>query len=379
MPEENETAEGQKATSSTLPCAQCGAELNFSPGQGTLKCQYCGHSQTITFAAGAAVIEYDLNDAMARYLGQAQVPPPSGVRQIKCQECSAEIIVPAGEETARCDYCGSRKTLQVEMPAQVLRPASVLPFRFESAEAEQKFRAWLKGLWFRPNALKARNTVEELNGIYAPYWTFDSQTSAFWTAQRGDYYYVTEHYTDSQGKRQSKQVRKTRWTWVSGSRRDHFDDWLVCASNQLRERLKSLVEEIEPFPTRELVPFDDKFLAGFRAERYSVDLKQGWEIAKSGIYAEVTTRCSRDVGGDTQRYLDVRASFFGQSFKLTLLPLYVLAYRFNNKVYNVLINGATGEVQGQAPLSWIKITLLILGILALCGGIYGLVVAFGGK
>ena len=102
-------------------------------------------------------------------------------------------------------------------------------------------------------------------------------------------------------------------------------------------------------------------------------------MAKTGIYNEVTTRCSRDVGGDTQRYLDVRASFFGQSFKLTLLPLYVLAYRFNNKVYNVLINGATGEVQGQAPLSWIKITLLILGILALCGGIYGLVVVFGGK
>ena len=377
MPDEQEQVEGQQAKSSTLPCGQCGAELEFKPGQGTLKCQYCGHSQVITFPAGATVVEYDLTDAMARYLGKTAAPPPSGVRQIKCQECSAEIMVPAGEETARCDYCGSRKTLQVEMPAEVLRPACVLPFRFESANAEDKFRTWLKGLWFRPNALKSRHMVEELNGLYAPYWTFDSQVSSWWTAQRGDYYYVTEHYRGSDGKSHSKQVRKTRWTWASGSRRDAFDDWLVCASAQLRQRLAGLVHEIEPFPTKEVVPFDEKFLAGFRAERYSVDLKQGWDIARDGIYSEVTARCGRDVGGDTHRNLDVRSSFFGQSFKLTLLPLFVLAYRYNNKVFNVLINGATGEVQGQAPYSWVKITLLILGILAACGAAYGLYAAFG--
>ncbi|KAA0209823.1 zinc ribbon domain-containing protein [bacterium] len=377
MPDENEAVEGQQATSSTLPCAQCGAELEFKPGQGTLKCNYCGHTQQITFKEGAAVIEYDLNDAMARYLGRTAAPPPAGVHQIKCQECGAEIVIPSGEQTARCDYCGSRKTVDVPMPAEVLRPESILPFRFDAASAEERFRHWLKGLWFRPNALKSRNTVEELNGIYAPYWTFDSHTSAFWTAQRGDYYYVTEYYTDSQGKRRSRQSRRTRWTWVSGSRRDHFDDWLVCASGQLRERLAALVHAIEPFPTRELVPYEDKFLAGFRAERYSVDLSQGWDLARNGIYQELTSRCAGDIGGDTYRALSVRASYFGQSFKLALLPLFVLAYRYNNKVYNVLINGATGEVQGQAPLSWVKIALLILAILAVVGGALGLYAAFG--
>lgn len=368
--------EGQKATASTLPCAQCGAELEFNPNQQALKCGHCGHTQTITITGG--VVEYDLNDAMSRFLGQAAAPPPSGVRQIKCEECSAEIIVPDGEETIRCDYCGSRKTVKVEMPHEVLRPESLLPFAFDSKTADEKFRAWLKGLWFRPNALKHRSSVEELHGIYVPYWTYDSHVAAYWTAQAGYYYYVSESYRDSQGHTRTRQVRKVRWVWTSGHRRDFFDDWLVCASGQLRNRLAKLLAKIEPFPTKALVPFNQSFLVGYRAERYSVDLKQGWEIARGGIYGEVCSRCSRDVPGDTHRFLDVRASYFGQSFKHVLLPIYILAYRFQGKVFNVLVNGATGAVKGQAPLSWVKITLLVLAILALLGGGFAIYWFVGG-
>ncbi|MCC6573551.1 MAG: hypothetical protein IT462_07150 [Planctomycetes bacterium] len=371
--------EGQKVSATTLPCAQCGAELEFVPGQAVLKCGHCGHTQNIVVTGG--VVEYDLNDAMNRFLGKNAVPPPSGVRQIKCEECSAEIQVADTETTVRCDYCGSRKTVTVEQPHEVLRPESLLPFAFDSKTADEKFRTWMKGLWFRPNALKHRSSVEDLNGLYVPYWTYDSHVAAQWTAQAGYYYYVTEHYTtrvNNQTVHRTRQVRKIRWVWTSGHRRDFFDDWLVCASLQLRNRLAKLVAKIEPFPTKAALPFDMKFLAGFRAERYTVDLKQGWEIARNGIYGEVSARCGRDVPGDTHRFLDVRASYYGQSFKLTLLPIYVMAYRFQNKVFNVLINGATGEVQGQAPLSWVKIMLLVLAILAVCGGGFALYWFVGG-
>lgn len=357
--------EGQQVVASTLPCAQCGAELEFVPGSQTLKCGHCGHTQTITINGG--VVEYDLNDAMNRFLGQAAAPPPSGVRQVKCEDCSAEVVVPDGEETVRCDYCGSRKTIKVEMPHQVLRPESLLPFAFDSKAAEEKFRAWIKGLWFRPNALKQRHSVDELHGVYVPYWTYDCHVASYWTAQSGYHYYVTQTYR-SQGRTHTRQVRRTRWVWTNGQRRDFFDDWLVCASLQLRNRLAKLLAKIEPFPTKALVPYNPSFLSGFRAERYSVDLKQGWEIARNGIYSEVTSRCSRDVPGDTQRFLNVRATYYGQSFKHVLLPIFILAYRYQNKVFNVLINGSTGVVKGQAPLSWVKITLLILGILAVLGG-----------
>lgn len=379
--------EGSKTTATTLPCAQCGAELSFNPGQQQLKCEYCGHQQVIEFSADAAVIEYDLNDAIARYLGQVPRIEQSGQREVSCQDCGAEIIVAAGSKTARCDYCGGKRIIEEDMPPEVLRPEAMLPFQFDSGNAVERFRKWLAGegfwkrLWtrlVRPSALQQRASVDDLHGIYVPFWTYDSQAHSNWTAQSGYYYYVTESYTDSQGRRQTRRVRKIRWRWTSGSRRDAFDDWLVCASQQYyRGDLQSLMKKIEPFPTTQCVPYDDKFLAGFRAEIYSLDLKAGWNIARDGMQGECRARCSRDVPGDTHRFLEVRTSFFGQSFKHILLPVYVMGYRFKDKQYNVLINGSTGEVQGGAPLSWIKLLIIGIVLAAIIGGIIALVVVFG--
>lgn len=379
--------EGQKTTATTLPCAQCGAELEFRPGARELKCGYCGHSQTIDVKEGAAVIEYDLNDAIARYLGRTQRVDPAGKREIKCQDCGADIVVAAGSQTARCDYCGGKRIIEEELPPDVLQPESIMPFAFAAADAVERFRKWLAGSGFfgrlfvklfRPGALQQRANVQDLHGIYVPFWTYDSHAHSRWTAQAGYYYYVTESYTDSQGRRSTRQVRKIRWVWTNGQRRDFFDDWLVCASRQFYQGdLQKLMKKIEPFPTKALTPYDAKYLAGFRAERYSIDLKAGWELARNGMQAELYARCGRDVPGDTHRYLEVRSTYFGQSFKHALLPVYVMAYQFQNKQYNVLINGSTGEVQGAAPISWIKVLIFSLVVAALIGGAVALFMIFG--
>src|SRR5690606_8606126 len=140
----------------------------------------------------------------------------------------------------------------------------------------------------------------------------------------------------------------------------------------------SLMKKIEPFPTKALVPYDDKFLAGFRAEVYSLDLKAGWNIARDGMQAECYARCGRDVPGDTHRFLEVRTSYFGQSFKHVLLPVFGMGYRFKDKQYNVLINGSTGEVKGGAPLSWVKLLIIGIVLAAVIGGGIAAYYLFGG-
>ncbi len=371
--------EGSKSTATTLPCGQCGAELEFNPGASQLKCGYCGHTQQIEVKAGAAVVEYDLQDAIARYLGHCKHVPTHGRREVKCQDCGADIIVEAGTVTARCDYCGGKRIIEDELPPGVLQPEGLLSFQFKPPDALERFRKWLRGgdgfwgrLWVRlvrPRALQQRANVEDLHGVYVPFWTYDTQSHSRWTAQAGYYYYVTQTYRDSQGRTQTRQVRKVRWVWTNGQRRDFFDDWLVCASRQYYgSDLAALMKKIEPFPTQAVVPYDAGYLAGFRAERYSLDLKQGWEIARNGIMDVCRSRCAGDVPGDTHRFLEVRTTFWGQSFKHVLLPVYVMAYRFKDKPYNVLINGATGVVKGGAPLSWVKVTILVAVLLVLIGG-----------
>jgi hypothetical protein len=305
---------------------------------------------------------------------------------VKCQDCGADIIVEAGAQTARCSYCGGKRLVEEALPPDVLLPEALLPFNFDGKNAEERFRKWLAGegfwgrLWvrlFRPAALQARASVNDLHGVYVPFWTYDTHAQSNWTAQAGYYYYVSVPYRTAKGGMGVRQERRIRWVWTSGVRRDHFDDWLVCASRPFYSgQLQALMTQIEPFPTRALVPFDAKYLAGFRAERYSVDLKAGWDIALRGIHTELHARCGRDVPGDTHRMLQVASNFWGQSFKHVLLPVYVMSYRFKDQPFNVLINGSTGEVRGKAPLSWVKITILSVSMAAIIALIIVLIAVY---
>jgi DNA-directed RNA polymerase subunit RPC12/RpoP len=334
----------------------------------------------------AAVVEYDLNDAIARYLGRVPHAQTGARREVKCQDCGADIIVEAGAQTARCTYCGGKNIVEEALPPDVLQPEALLPFNFDGKNAEERFRKWLAGegfwgrLWVRlcrPSALQARASVNDLHGVYVPFWTYDTHAQSNWTAQAGYYYYVSVPYRTAKGGMGVRQERRIRWVWTSGVRRDHFDDWLVCASRPFYSgQLQALMTQIEPFPTRALVPFDAKYLAGFRAERYSVDLKAGWDIALRGIHTELHTRCGRDVPGDTHRMLQVASNFWGQSFKHVLLPVYVMSYRFKDQPFNVLINGSTGEVRGKAPLSWVKITILSVSMAAIIALIIVLIAVY---
>jgi hypothetical protein len=201
----------------------------------------------------------------------------------------------------------------------------------------------------------------KINGMYLPYWTFDCSTRTSYSGQRGDYYYVTESYnTVENGKSvtRTRQVQKTRWTSASGSVNNVFDDILIEASTSLRkEKLRSL----EPWDLKNLVAYNDKYLSGFRTETYQVDVKSGYQQAKQRIDPVIENTIRNHIGGDTQRILFTNATYNDPSFKHILLPVWLSAYQYNSKVYQILINARTGEVQGERPYSVAKIALAVIG------------------
>jgi hypothetical protein len=209
-----------------------------------------------------------------------------------------------------------------------------------------------------------------MNGIYVPYWTFDARVHSDWTAQAGYYYYETEYYTeqDSEGNtvQKSKQVRHTRWEPAWGARNDHYDDILICASKGLPDKLAG---KLRTFDTVALQAYQPSFLAGWKAEEYAVTLNDGWKQAVTHIESQQKNRCSKDVPGDTQRSLNVVNTYSDETFKHILLPIWIAAYRYNDKVYRFLVNGQTGEVTGKAPLSVVKIVLFVAFLLAVIAAI----------
>jgi hypothetical protein len=232
----------------------------------------------------------------------------------------------------------------------------------------ESIRRWYGSRWFAPNKLGTRALTDTVHGIYIPYWTFDAQVSADWTAMSGDYYYESESYTDSQGKRQTRQVRKVRWYPSSGHVDHFFDDELVPATKGVETKL---LRAVEPFPTTsDLKPYDPGFLSGWVVEQYQIDLVAAAEHAQSSMNAKTRQLCAQQVPGDTHRDLNVDADFSAQTFKHILVPVWMLAYTYGRQNFQVVINGYTGAISGRYPKSWIKITLLVLAILAVIGGIY---------
>ena len=158
----------------------------------------------------------------------------------------------------------------------------------------------------------------------------------------------------------TRQVRHTRWHPASGTVERWFDDLLVPATRSVPpERLAAL----EPWDLGELTQYEPAYLSGYKAQRYQVNLAEGFELAKQATRPAIDADVRRRIGGDEQRVSNVNTNYSAVTFKHLLLPVYVGAYRFQEKVYQVVVNGRTGEVQGERPYSVWKIALFVLFIL----------------
>ena len=352
----------------TFGCIDCGADLTFKPGTTSLTCEYCGAKNEIP-VLDAPIEELDFH---AYFEKGAKQEEQLEVNLVKCDVCGAESSLEPNITSSSCPYCASPLVVANAHSEQLIKPKSLLPFKLNKEEAVAAFKKWINGLWFAPNKLKkAVLSFDHFKGVYLPFWTFDSNTSTHYTGQRGEFYYETETYTttDSDGNEvtQTRQVQHTRWYPASGVVKGSFDDILVPASESLP---KAQVEELEPWDLENLVPFNAKFLSGFITEKYQVNLERGFESAKGIMESSITSLINTDIGGDTQRIHSRRTNFANITFKHILLPAYVSAYKFKDKLYRFMVNARTGEVQGERPFSALKIALFIAGIIAAGALIY---------
>jgi DNA-directed RNA polymerase subunit RPC12/RpoP len=351
------------------PCPSCGAILVFEPKDGVLTCPYCGHQEQIPQSA-EQVEERSFEQYLRPRADQLQVIA-AGALEVQCSSCGATVTFVPPEVARECDFCGAKIVAQPKSADPTVAPEGVLPFLLPQTQATANVKQWIASRWFAPNALKKFATPEAIDGIYLPFWTYDANTTSYYTGQRGEHYYVTETYTetDAQGRTETKtrQVRHTRWYPVSGTVSRWFDDILVPASTSLPvNRLNAL----EPWDLSALVPYEPAYLSGFKAQRYQLDLASGFERAKAIAAGVIQSDVRQDIGGDEQMISDIKTHYSAVTFKHLLLPVYAGAYRLNQKVYQVVVNGRTGEVQGDRPYSFWKITLLVVSILLVILVIY---------
>ena len=349
-------------------CKNCAAKLQFKPGTTSLKCEFCGTMNEIEIDKEKLKEATKEIDFEAFINNNVDTAAKVEITTVKCGSCGAETTFDPNVTSSECDFCGSPMVADQKETQNIIKPSALLPFKIGQKDGLEKFQTWLKKLWWAPSKLKkyARQTGK-ITGIYLPYWTYDSNTVTRYSGQRGDNYQVEEQYTNSQGESDTRTVTKTRWTSVSGTVWDKFDDIFVVGTKSLPVKY---LDKLEPWHLNELVPYDPKFLAGFKSETYGVDVKEGFTVAQGKMEPTINTSIKRDIGGDKQRISSKNINYNDITFKHILLPLWISAYRFKNKVYRFMINGQTGEVKGERPYSWLKITLAILAVIALIITLY---------
>ena len=130
-----------------------------------------------------------------------------------------------------------------------------------------------------------------------------------------------------------------------------------------------IVRSLEPWPLEQCLPFNPGVLSGYLARTYDVSLREGFDEAKPRIESAIRSDVRSRIGGDEQRIYSITTTYGAMTYKHLLLPVWLLAYKYGEKVHQVVVNAATGEVQGQRPYSWVKILLLALILVAVGGGI----------
>ncbi len=338
-------------------CAACGGKAEWNPAKQQLVCPYCGTVSPYEIDRGTGKIqEIDL----VRTLRELPRGWKAEKKTVKCRSCHAVSVFEPERVGQNCEFCGSPELVDYEELNAPIRPQSLLPFKVSEDLVRESIRQWYASKWLAPGNLRKRALVDTVRGVYLPYWTFDARVHCLWEADSGYYYYTTETYRDRSGQMRSRRVRRVHWEPSSGEMEHFFDDEPIPGSRGID---RDLLNEIEPFPTSELLPYDTAYLAGFVIEHYQVVLIDAARQARETMNDHLYQLCSQRVPGDTFRNLQIRPTYQGETFKHILVPVWLLNYDYGTRTYQVLVNGSTGKIAGRYPKSFWKIFFLVAFIL----------------
>ncbi len=318
-------------------CPRCAARMNYTPDGQALVCGYCDYRQELAdrlrpdtdnrFGAGAG--EQDFIAALATARGHL---PPVAMRAFHCMGCGIEFVLGPETLSMTCPYCDSVYVTEAAEARQIHPPQALIPFAFGDDQVKLALRAW-----FKAHKVE-RPRVSPVAGVYLPVWTFDVGGEVRWNGRvrRGD-----------------------DWVAVSGTKQLLVDDLLIPATDKLPARLTNV---LTTFDFTALVAYDARYLADWPAERYQLALAEASLQARKQVLGDLRKR-PYDLSA-AEQIRDLTFSSGGltiESFKLILLPLWMIHYKLDDTVYHILINGQNGTICGQYPqnavgkiVSWLK-------------------------
>jgi len=289
---------------------------------------------------------------------ESQLAARSFTHKFQCEGCGASMSYDASAGTLRCPFCGSEE-LTEQADAPEIAPRSVLPFAVDRERAEGAMRDWLgRGFW-RPGDLARQAAIVKLSAVYVPYWVFEAHTHTYWTADTS----------------QTPAGARGDWYPLCGEHQGRYEGVLIGASGALSA---AETHALCPFDLSQAVDPASADLENVIVERFGVARKYARPLARQGLEEMERAACQAQYVPGRARNVKVNVRIEGLSSEPLLLPVWIVAYRYADKVYRFLVNGQTARATGKAPTSWRKIAaavgiglavvLVVLAIVALASG-----------
>ena len=359
-------------------CPACTGPLKFDGNIGKLKCEYCGSTYTTqeiealyadknkSAAAADAEAHKKADEVEAAAAAAAKASGTAGgsdaasgwgsdaahMRAYNCTTCGAELICDETTAATSCPYCGNPSVIPGKF-AGVDRPDYVIPFKVDKKQAVNSFKEYYKGRLLLPRSFESDNHIEEIKGVYVPFWMFSGEV-----AGRAQYEAIKE---DRRRAGNEEIIRQEHYdVYREGAM--SFSKIPVDASTKMPD---DLMDSIEPFNYKEMRPFGMEYMPGYLANKYDVSKQECRKRADDRAVGSFRTALRNSV--KNYNSVNVRQ----QSEKITpekaeygMLPVWLLSSNWQGKTYLFAMNGQSGKMIGDLPVSKPKLAAWVVGVFA---------------
>lgn len=322
-------------------CPNCGGILVFDSSTQNLKCPYCHSEFDVEMMKAydqdiAETVDKD-PDWSAQPDGQWSQSEAANIREYVCKSCGGDIITDETTAASSCPYCGN-PVVMVNQFKGSLRPDKVIPFKFNKQQAIERYRKHVSDKPLAPKAFKAEKHMQEIKGVYVPFWMYDADVNARarFNATR------TRSWSDH-----DYDYTETRYYSVFRDGSISFDNVPANGSTKMDT---VMMESIEPFDMSEAVDFNMNYLAGYFADKFDITAEESGRKANQRIRTSTVSAIQSTVTGySSVMPAGMNLQLLKESAKYCLLPVWLLVTTYNGKKYYFAMNGQTGKLVGDLP------------------------------
>ena len=334
-------------------CPACGGTMEFDSKSQKMKCPYCDTELDVSQMEQAAAEENPAQNSQSgndwQCTSEGEWSENDGMNVYICQSCGGEILADETTGASTCPYCGNRVVMKEKFSGD-LKPDYIIPFKYDKKQAKEAYKKHLEKKQFLPKVFKDENHIDEIKGIYVPFWLYDMDANA-------DMEFKAERIRNwSDGDYEYTEINSYK-CYRSGS---ISVDRLPCDGSEKMD--DTLMESVEPFDFKDAVPFKSAYMAGYMADRYDVDMSRMRKRAEERAGKTIEENIRRNVAGyDTVIPQRSNVNILNASYSYALYPVWILNTSWNGEKYTFAMNGQTGKMVGNLPVDkkafWLNVAL----------------------